>query len=744
MWRKYLVFGWMAGFSLVEIPAWGGGWEFILTNHAVIFTKYHGDFSQEFSIPAEWEGYSVQGLQKGVFERWDASHVEVLKIPASVSWIEEGALGPLIGLKKIEVDPANPAYCDEEGILWDKNKTVLLRYPPQKEDVTIYQIPTGIQRIGKMAFYECQKLISIRVPGSVVEIGPQAFAECDHLQSVVFAEGIQQIGAQAFEGCDTLVIITLPRSVKTIGARAFSGCRKLRGVKFLGQIEAIGPEAFENAGIVSVTIPGSVERVGDGAFAGCRRLMTLTLEEGIRAIGARAFEGCSSLTSVRIPASVEEIGEGAWCGCDQLQAIEVADGNPWYWSEGGVLFKKGEDVQSAILIQYPAGKEISYYTIPKNVKRIEARAMEGCNALVFVKIPGSVEEIGERAFAWCGRLQKVILEEGVRTIGPRAFEWCWGLQSVTIPGSVQKIGAGAFAYCDKLRSVALREGIQQIGVEAFEGCDFLEEVVLPGSVQEIEAKAFARCGRLQRVVLQEGIQRIGAEAFEGCDALASVTIPASVEEIGEGAWAGCDQLEAIQVADGNPRYWSKDGVLLGKEGVTPMEVLLQYPAGKSQETYLIPEGVNRIGEKAFEHSWALTSVIFPDSVHEIAWGSLLGTRIQNLYFLGDAPQVKGGWFGKDQALVWYLPGTEGWQEKFGGCRTIEWLPEIRTKGWTGRGFSLSVAWAPNRNVVLEGTADLVHGPWQTLGTLRLDRNGNAEFVDPESQNRPFFFYRVRE
>ena len=93
---------------------------------------------------------------------------------------------------------------------------------------------------------------------------------------------------------------------------------------------------------------------------------TLAIPDGVTSIGNEAFRFCDSLTSVTIPNSVTSIGGGPFAGCDKLTEIRVSAGNTHFKSVDGILFT----ADGKTLIQFPAGKSLTKYTIPESVTSI--------------------------------------------------------------------------------------------------------------------------------------------------------------------------------------------------------------------------------------------------------------------------------------------------------------------------------------------------------------------------------------
>ncbi len=140
----------------------------------------------------------------GKFAFAGCEKLESVTIPDSIMSIGYVPFTVCKNLASITVDSNNKFYTnDEDGILFNKDKTKLICYPAGIEK-TSYMVPEGVTTIEVGAFVFCEKLENVIIPEGVTTIGEATFGECCNLKNITIPESVTKICDEAFGYCERL------------------------------------------------------------------------------------------------------------------------------------------------------------------------------------------------------------------------------------------------------------------------------------------------------------------------------------------------------------------------------------------------------------------------------------------------------------------------------------------------------------------------------------------------------------
>lgn len=135
----------------------------------------------------------------------------------------------------------------------------------------------------------------------------------------------------------------------------------------------------------------------------------------------------------------------------------------------------------------------------------------------------------------------------------------------------------------------------------------------------------------------------------------------------------------------------------------------------------IGKNVTSIGSSAFQVCSGLTGVYFK--------GNAPGCGSDSSVFSGDT-----------KATLYYLPGTTGWTNPWGGRPTVCWNPTATNLGVASSQFGFNITGSTGLVIVVEACTNLANPVWVPLSTNTLT-GGTSSFTDPQSSNYPARFYR---
>jgi len=204
--------------------------------------------------------------------------VKVINIGANVTNVDPKAFYSCWALRQIEVDENNPNYCDIDGVLYSKDKTVLICRPcdhdtylaekygyakyddngyriepaPEDEnyakyvdDVLTYVVPSSVKTVGQLSF-NYANMKNVYLPEGLKMIETLAFFEIPLLENVYSYKSEKDITDPHFTTAEALgeVYISLPEGLEYIGSDAFSYNQAMTYVYIPESVTFIGHHAF--------------------------------------------------------------------------------------------------------------------------------------------------------------------------------------------------------------------------------------------------------------------------------------------------------------------------------------------------------------------------------------------------------------------------------------------------------------------------------------------------------------------
>ena len=327
-----------------------------ISSHAFIDSKYYNDDSNwqdnqlyinNALIDVKSDGISSDFVIKdGTSVVGDSAlaylDITSVYIPKSVKGITGATFFCCNYLKTIDVDPNNQYYTSDNGVLFNKDKTMLVGYPKSAEN-EFYRIPNSVKKIGKYAFCDSTNLLNLDIPNGVEMIEEYAVDGCDSLTSIVIPNSVTHIGSYAFSSRN-LNKIDMSSNIESVDHGAFDYTAYYdnqsnweNGVLYIGPVLIKANDDLEGV----YRIKDSTRVIAASAFCNCGVLDGVYIPDGVVAINDGAFDNCSSIRDITIPATVTTIGKGAFQSTDLLvvyiQGTNVTVGNFAFYDSGNTV-----------------------------------------------------------------------------------------------------------------------------------------------------------------------------------------------------------------------------------------------------------------------------------------------------------------------------------------------------------------------------------------------------------------------
>lgn len=600
----------------------------------------------------------------------------------------------------ITVDAENAYYKSVDGVLYNKDMTLLQMYPGGRPGTTF------------------------TVPDTVTEMTFTIFTKTRNLQ-----------------------VINIPASVETIwDVRSMNGGCKIEAIN----VAADNPNYCSVDGVLYskdmttlyyypmgktdtvYTMPDTVTTLGWSALWGADKIETLYIGKNVINVEHACLNYSPNLTAVYFPGDLPD----------------------WFADAFGYWQYNNNNVLTRVTLYYPTGASgwttptmevngVTYNTapytpvedIPWNTwNNVQWKYDETTKTLTIAGDGAIPEYNSSDPYPWESVMRNattLVFEEGVTSVPSRAFSGMYNLTTLSIPASMQYIQTGnpsLFANARSLSTITaaaggtysvqdgvlftadtlvfypstktdttytIPEGIKNIGAYAFQFTQNLTALTLPESLKTIGDNALTLL-KLQTLHIPKNVSGIHKYAFPFTNALTAFTVdsantaytavdgilytkdmtklvaypdnhpattftvpntvvemtssmlhtsrnlkilnlPASVTTLwGARSTSGSVVLEAITVDADNPSYCAVDGVLYSKD----MTILYKYPNHKADKVFRIPDSVTRVDSSAMYSMTYLQTLYFGTGVTSVGSGQFVSPQLTSFYLPGDLPN----WF----------------------------------------------------------------------------------------------------
>lgn len=342
------------------------------------------------AIPEKINGKEVTTIGNLAFD--DCYKNTKIIIPKTIKNIASNAFNNCFSLKSIEVNKDNKYYLSKDGVLFNKDKTKLIRYPEALEFKKTYEIPEGVKTLEQFSFYNCKNISRIIIPKSVEEIENSSIYNCEYSTIDVSKENknYKDIDGVLFNKSGK-VLIKYP-----IG-------REESKYEVPEDVKRISSYAFFNTNIKSITIPDSVIEIGNMTFFKSKA-ENIILSNNIETTGDSGFRECKNLKEIKIPSRVKSIGNYAFNECTNLNSV----------------------------------------SLPEGLIEIKNNAFNKCTSLTNINFPKTLYKINSYAFSECTSLEDITIYNGLKILGDYSFNRCTNLSNINIPYEFVRAGTNAF------------------------------------------------------------------------------------------------------------------------------------------------------------------------------------------------------------------------------------------------------------------------------------------------------------
>lgn len=479
-------------------------------------------------------------------------------------------------LEAIEITSKQAKHITKDGVVFNKDGTVLVAYPV----------------CGKAAY---------TVPEDTTTIGEYAFTDTN------------------------IKKVTLSADTKTITAYAFWKSKIETAVLPDNGVTNLGTYAFANSSLKKIALPKGLKKVGNGAFRETL-LVNVAFPDTIKVIGFNSFQN-TNLTKLNIPKNLAKIEDNSF-DIDEIKSVKVASGNKYFCVADGVLYNKAKTE----LLLWPSSKKVKTLKFPSTLKQADIGAICKASGATSIVIPKAMNYFPNGAsntfktvkvtpghkylcvknnvvytkdlsqimlYPMKSTTKSVVLAAGLKYLDLNVFgKTKNNVVMLTLPKSLKSVtsfyGKGSIPASGfvKLTTIKVASGNKYFKTKDgilynkamtklywFPINKNISSYTMPKTVTEVRNASLAKQNYLKEITLSDKCTKIDEMQYQE-EGYEYVFYPGRE----------CPKLKAINLNNKKSRYFSSDGVVYA----TYQGELVLYPNDKPDLTYTLNTGCSSI------------------------------------------------------------------------------------------------------------------------------------------------------
>lgn len=311
--------------------------------------KIYGDKNSNFEV-LDNSLYSLD--KKELIYVVPKSQKTELNIPKETETIREDALSMVSSIDKINVDEKNEKLSSVEGVLYDKDKKKIIKFPPKKELINFNILPS-VEEIAPYAFKNAQKLSGfISIHEKVNKIGKNAFDNTVDLDGFYVDKYNEHFSVQddVLYNKDKTTLIKYPPR------------KKVNSFAMLDVTKNVESNAFENVMIENLTTGVNLSTIEKQVFLNSN-IKNINIKEGVKTIKEEAFKG-SKVKNIILPSTLEKIEDGVLSYLPNLKTVEFKSLQLKYFGYNMFI---GSDKLEKVIVPINSYNNYKNYLISSNI-----------------------------------------------------------------------------------------------------------------------------------------------------------------------------------------------------------------------------------------------------------------------------------------------------------------------------------------------------------------------------------------